>query len=141
MPYGTGRNKKDTINSHKMRSIITIRGNDIFCFPEAPVTAMARVDHVSNRENIIKYKNYRRILHKKSLSIEFSHKFAHVEVTRNGCGISEFKVFQKYLFLEKYIMKIYAVNRLGALNIIYNRKNVLFENVDIAEYKKIYILK
>ena len=67
-------------------------------------------------------------------------KFANVEITENGCGMCEFKLFQKYLLLEKFIIKVYEIGTLGSLDIIYNGEFMLFENSNIGEYKKIYIL-
>ena len=76
--------------------MIAIRGNDNFCSSKALVTAMARVKHASDRENMIKYKQYGRILQKTggrqlSLAMDLC-KFANVEM-KNGCEISKFKLF------------------------------------------------
>lgn len=143
MPTGTGRNKKATLNKLNMKSIIQVKSKDNLCLPRAIVIARARVLYL-NEKSKDTYNDYKSITSPKGfcqtkLAEELSKK-ANVIITKNGCGIEEMKKFQKYLLLEKFILKIYEISSSSRLHIIFDGANMIPIDTDLINYQKLYIL-
>lgn len=150
MPYGSGRNKKATMNEHRMRGIVVIKGNDNMCFPKAVITSIAHTDCKTAKDNTKakyteKYNNYKRITQSNgTYQLKLAQdlcKNANVKINPEGCGILEFKKFQKYLLLEKSILKIYEMQDSETMDIIYNGENMLSEKFDFIGFTYIFFLR
>lgn len=96
---------------------------------------------MSNKEDISKMNEYKRILNRKgTYQLQLAKdlcKFADVTITRTGRGIVEFKKFRRYLLHEKRIIKVYEIKDSNSLDIIFNGENMLPENNESNYYKKI----